>query len=51
MQDIDVVHVTMCRDFKQFCLLLCVHLDRLVVLFPRLTDLNVVINNLKLCNE
>ena len=46
MQNIALIHVLVCRNFKQFCLLLCVHLDLLVVLFPRLSDCNVIIHHL-----
>ena len=43
MQNIALVHVSMGRNFNQFCLPLCVHLDGLVVLLSRLADLNIVI--------
>ena len=46
MKNIAVIHVIMCRNFKQNCLLLCVHLNGLVELFPWLGDLNVVIHDL-----
>ena len=34
MENIAVIHVIMCRNFKQNCLLLWVHLNGLVELFP-----------------
>ena len=47
VQNIALVHVNMSRNFKQFGLLLCVHLDCLGVLFPRLPDLNVITHDLE----
>ena len=46
MENIAVIHVIRCRNFTQNCLLLCVHLNGLVELFPWLGDLNVVIHGL-----
>ena len=47
MQFIAVIHVIMGGNFKQFCLLLFIHLDCLVELFPRLSDLNAIMYNLR----
>ena len=47
VQNIALVHVDMGRNFKQFGLLLWVHLDCLGVLFPRLPDLNVITHDLE----
>ena len=46
MQNITAIYVVMCRNFEQYCLLLCVDLNRLVELFPQLADLKVIIHDL-----
>ena len=47
VQYIASIHVIMSRNFKQFSLFICVHLDFLGVLSSRLFELDVIINNLR----
>ena len=47
VQYITSIHVIMSRNFKQFSLLVCVHLNFLGVLSSRLFELDVIINNLR----
>ena len=40
MQSVTAIHSWMSGNFKQFCSLVWVHLDLLVVFFPSLADVN-----------
>ena len=46
MQGVTAIHSRVSRNLKQFCSLVWVHLDLLVVFFPSLADVNSEIHDL-----
>ena len=51
MQGVTAIHSRMSGDYKQFCSLVWVHLDLLVVFFTSLSDVNSEIHDLAIMKE